>query len=271
MTSLKGVLLAAALVSVAACGGDEKKPAGGSPGGAPAAGGDAKAPAAGGAKYDAAASTASVKFTVKWTGAKPAPVTKTVQGDAFCTEHAGASMPDERFVVNDNGTLPHTFVWALDGPHKGMTGFPEGPAFVLDQKNCTYVPHVFGLRAGQKFTVRNSDGTTHNVHAKPKANKEINQSQSKDQVNEFTFSAKERAIPFVCDIHSWMGAYAFVLDHPFYGTTADDGTVTISGLPAGKYKFKVWHEGFTAGTVIESDVEVEVKAGETATREVELK
>ncbi len=271
--NLKGVLLTLALAAVAGCGGDDKggaKPAAG-------AGGDAKkpavAPAAGGAAYDAAKSTASVKFTVKWGGAKVPPVDKAISGDKFCTDAHPGAVADERFVMGDDGSLPHTFVWALDGPHKGMTGFPEPKAFVLDQKGCMYVPHVFGLRAGQTFTVKNSDGTTHNVHSHPKTNKPFNVAQSAAGQNEFSFAQKERAIPFVCDIHSWMGAVAFVLDHPFFGTTDAAGTVSISGLPAGKYKFKVWHEGMTADKKdgVEMDVEVELKDGEAATKEVTLK
>jgi plastocyanin len=272
--NLKGVLLTLALTAVAGCGGgDAKKPAAA----APAAGGDAKkpaaaAPAAGGAAYDAAKSTASVKITVKWGGAKPTPVPVSISGDAFCVDAHKAPVMREGMIVGDDGSLPHSFVWAIDGPHKGMTGFPEPKAFVLDQKGCMYVPHVFGLRAGQTFTVKNSDGTTHNVHSHPKVNKDFNVAQSKDAQNEFSFTQKERAIPFNCDIHSWMGAIAFVLDHPFFGTTDSAGTVTISGLPAGKYKFKVWHESFTTDRKeYETDVEVELTEGQAVTKEVTLK
>lgn len=271
--NLKGVLLAVALTAVAGCGGgDDKGGAKPAPAPAPAAGGDAKKPAPAGAAYEAAKSTASVKITVKWGGAKPTPVPVSISGDAFCVDKNPTPVMREGTLVGDDGTMPHAFVWAIDGPHKGMTGFPEPKAFVLDQKGCMYVPHVFGLRAGQTFTVKNSDGTTHNVHSHPKVNKDFNVAQSKDAQNEFSFTQKERAIPFNCDIHSWMGAVAFVLDHPFFGTTDNAGTVTISGLPAGKYKLKVWHESFTTDRKeYETDVEVELKDGEAATKEVTLK
>ena len=271
--NLMGALCVAALVAVAGCGGD-KKPAAA----VPATGGSDKPAAAapaGGGKYDAGKSNASVKFTVKWTGAKPAPLAKTPTGDAVCVEaHKDKPMMDERFTMGDDGSLPNTFVWAHDGPHKGLTGFPEPAPFVLDQKGCMYVPHVFGVRVGQNFTIKNSDGTTHNVHAKPKANKPYNVAQSAGAQNEHSFSIKERAIQFNCDIHSWMSATSFVLDHPFFGTTAADGSLTISGLPAGTYKFKVWHEGFTAdkmATGLETEVEVVVKEGETVSKPVEMK
>ena len=269
-THIKGLLLGAAFVLAAGCdGGSEKKAA-------PAAGGDGKpaaaAPAAGGKAYDAAKSTASVKFTVKWTGEKPKPQPLLVAGDEVCMQaHAAKPLMNEGFVVNDDGTMPHAFVWASKGPHEGMTGFPAPSAVTLDQKGCTYVPHVFGLRAGQTFSITNSDGTKHNVHSHPKVNKDFNVAQDKGGKNEFVFSAKEKAIPFQCDVHSWMKAYAFVVDHPFFGATDASGSITIGNLPAGEYTFKVWHEQFSGEKAYEQDVKVTVKDGETAAQVVEFK
>lgn len=264
-----GVLFTVALLAAAGCG-DKAAPAA-----APAAGGGGAAakpaaPAAGGGgAYDAAKSTASVTITVKWAGPKPTVPNKVMSGDAFCTSAHPSPVADERFVVNDNGTVPNAFVWAQDGPHKTLTGYPEPAAFTLDQHGCMYVPHVFGLRAGQSFTIKNSDGTTHNVHAKPSLNKDFNHAQAQGATNTETFAKKERAIQFNCDIHSWMSSFAFVLEHPFFGTTAADGSVKISGLPAGDYTFKVWHESFAAGVKeLAGEVKVTVKDGESVTKEV---
>ncbi len=268
---VKGVLLGAALVAAAGCGGEKKAPAAG--------GGDAKgAPAAaagGGKAYDAAKSTASVKFTVKWTGKKPDPVVVMVSGDEFCkSAHADKPMMNDQFTVNDDGTLPNAFIWAKEGPHKGgMTGLPASEKVTLDQHGCTYVPHVFGVRSGQSFTVKNSDGTKHNVHMHPSVNSEagMNQAQDKGGSNDFTFAKQETAVPIQCDVHSWMKAYAFSVDHPFFGTTDASGTVTIGKLPAGDYTFRVWHEQFSGEKPYTQDVKVTVKEGESGTQVVELK
>ena len=268
---LSGVLLTITLGALVACGGgDDKKPA------APKAGdGGSKAPAAapagGGAAYDAAKSTASVKITAKWAGAA-VPGAKIPFGDDFCKGAHPSGLDDPRFAVNADGTLPHCFVWAKDGPHKAMTGLPDSPKVTLDQHGCMYEPHVFGLRVGAAFTVKNSDGTQHNVHAHPATNTtKINQGQGQGATNDFTFTQKEKAILFACDIHTWMQAYAFVLDHPFFGTTGADGTVTIGKLPPGKYKFAVWHEAMTADVKgHETEIEVEVAEGASATAEATL-
>ena len=49
-------------------------------------------------------------------------------------------------------------------------------------------------------------------------------------------------VPFKCDVHGWMSAYVGVLDHPYFGTTAPDGTVVLGNLPPGTYTIEAWHE-----------------------------
>ncbi len=274
MTRYLGVtMLVVAAAALSACGDKEKKGAAGGGETSKASTPEAPAPAAGGAKYDAAKSTASLSGVVKWAGAKQAKVMKQVSGDAFCTgAHPGGQIEDDRFTVNDDGTMPNCFVWAKDGPHKGMTGFPEPGAFTLEQKGCNYVPHVFGLMVNQKFNVKNDDQTTHNVHVKPRANKEFNKAQSAGTTDTFFFDKREAAIPFGCDIHSWMSAVCFVLDHPFFATTDASGKFEIKGLPAGDYTFVIWHESFSAAVPeYRQEFTVSVKDGESATHDVELK
>jgi len=271
---LRGMALGAAValaIGCTGCGDKDKKEE------KPAAGGGETKPAAGGGgggsgkAYDAAKSTASVKFTVKWAGAKPPSQDVMIAGDDICKAAHPTPMKNEQFLLNDDGTMPNAFVWASKGPHEGMTGFPAGSAFNLDQKGCTYVPHVFGIRAGQQFTITNSDGTKHNVHTHAKRNSDINIPQDKDAKNDHVFDKQEKAIPFQCDVHSWMKAWGFVVDHPFYGTSDSKGTVTISGLPAGAYTFKVWHEQYSGDAPYEQDVTVTLKDGESATKEVTFK
>jgi hypothetical protein len=273
---LHSAMLALAFGAVAACGGDKKDEApaggGGTGGGDKAA--SAGAPAGGGAKYDASKSTASVSGSVKWGGAPVQQAMITPSGDKFCVDkHDGKQFPDDKTMVGAGGALPNCFVWAVNGPHKSLTGYSPTEGFVLDQQDCVYVPHVFGVMTGQKFTVKNDDATTHNVHVKARTNKPINKPQSAGAADVFTFDKREQAIPIGCDIHSWMSAFCFVLDHPFFAVTDSSGKFEIKGLPAGEYTFRVWHETFLADRPeFTSEFKLTVKDGEAHTApEVVLK
>ena len=57
-----------------------------------------------------------------------------------------------------------------------MFDAPTEPA-TIDQKDCRYHPHVFGMRVGQPLEIINSDPTLHNIHALPKGNPEFNNGQ----------------------------------------------------------------------------------------------
>jgi galactose mutarotase-like enzyme len=49
-------------------------------------------------------------------------------------------------------------------------------------------------------------------------------------------------VPFKCDVHGWMNAYAGVLNHPYFAVTANGGAFELKGLPPGTYTVEAWHE-----------------------------
>ena len=98
------------------------------------------------------------------------------------------------------------------------------------------IPHVFGVQVGQPIEILNSDATLHNIHATPKTNAEFNTAQPiQGMKTTHTFTAKEAdvVVPFKCDVHGWMNAYAGVLDHPYFAVTKPDGSFSIPNLPPG--------------------------------------
>jgi hypothetical protein len=59
-----------------------------------------------------------------------------------------------------------------------------------------------------------------------------------------------------------MKAWVMVFDHPFFTTTATDGSFEIKGVPAGTQKLIVWQK--TVGYATSGQgrgMEVEIKAG----------
>ena len=236
--SALGVALAA---TVAACGGGEQQ----APASTPAATAPAAAP--GGQKVDpATAGNVTGMVALGGPAAKNEPI--RMNADPVCTKQAPGAQFQETFAVGSDGkTLGNVFVYVKDGLGNYVYDAPQ--TVTLDQKGCRYIPHVFGIRVNQPLEIVNSDPTLHNVHATPKANTEFNTGQPIQGMKmTHTFTAPEVMVPFKCDVHGWMNAYAGVMSHPYYAVTGTDGKYELKGLPPGTYTVEAWHERLGATT-----------------------
>ncbi|MFN4259368.1 MAG: hypothetical protein ACK4RK_08710 [Gemmataceae bacterium] len=131
----------------------------------------------------------------------------------------------------------------------------------LDQPFCAFVPHVQTLFAfyspdgkktvptGQTFSVVNSAPIPHNTNyqggsRQPKGNTNLKPNDEKGitlNIPPDYFSP----LRFKCDIHGWMEAYAWSLDHPFAAVTNEKGEFVIDKVPAGAdVDIYYWHESF---------------------------
>ena len=145
-------------------------------------------------------------------------------------------------VGSDGKSLANVFVYVKDGLGNYVYDTPTEAARI-DQKECRYHPHVFGMRVGQPLEILNSDPTLHNIHALPKANAEFNNGQPIQGMKmTHTFDKPEVMVPFKCDVHGWMNAYVGVLDHPYFAVTDKDGKFELKDVPAGTYTIEAWHE-----------------------------
>ncbi|MBI4788888.1 MAG: carboxypeptidase regulatory-like domain-containing protein [Chloroflexi bacterium] len=219
---------------------------GGGPAGAPTLAPSAGTPGAPAGIDPATAATINGK--VNFTGTAPQPKKIAMDAEPTCAAKYAEGPFAENVVVNKDGnTLKNVFVYVKEG--LGGKTFPAPQqAVVLDQSGCHYVPHVFGVQAGQTLTIRNSDGILHNIHPKPKTNKEFNIGQPRVMDTNRTFDKPEVMIPVFCEVHGWMNAYVGVLEHPFFAVSGDDGTFTIQGLPPGDYTLEAWHEEYGTQT-----------------------
>ncbi len=192
------------------------------------------------------AAAGSISGTVKMEGKPPKPKTIDRGADAKCAEFHSNDLMTEFWVVGEStdeaSQVANVFVHVSGGLAAKAWPAPTEPV-VLDQKGCRYDPRVFGIRVGQSLEIRNSDGTTHNVHSLAKNSKQFNNGQpSGAPALKKSFAAVELMAKITCDMHPWMACYAGVLDHPFFAVTGEDGSYKIEGLPAGTYEVTAWHE-----------------------------
>lgn len=229
------ILMSSAVISVLvlACGGGSEEAAAPAPAAKPAPAASAPSGAAG-----------ALNGTVSFDGAVPEATAIQMGADPSCARlHPDAAMT-EFVVVGDGGGLKNVFIYVKEGLEGQMFDVPIEEV-MLDQQGCLYTPHVFGVRAGQTLTIRNSDETLHNIHAMPKNNKEFNIGQPvQGLTTQRVFDNPEVMVPFKCDVHKWMASYVGVVDHPFFATTDINGTYSIPGLPAGDYVLEAWHEKY---------------------------
>ena len=265
--SVPGLMMAATVaVSMAACGGGSQSTSSTSA--------DPASPAAtpAGLKVDTA-TAGDVKGTVTIDGMAPKNVAIRMNADPVCLKAAQGPQLQETYAVGDDGkSLANVFVYVKDGLGNYVFDTPTEAA-KIDQKECRYRPHVLGVRVGQPVQIVNSDPTLHNIHATPKANPEFNNGQPiQGMTMTHTFAAPEVMVPFKCDVHGWMNAYAGVVNHPYFAVTDKDGKFELKSLPAGTYTIEAWHEKLgtqeqkvTLGEKESKDVPFTFKADAAAT------
>ena len=248
-----GTIAIAFAASVVACGGGGPSNTSAPPS-APAA-----TPA--GQKVDTSVA-GKVSGTVVVDGVVPKNDAIKMNADPVCIRENKEPQFQATYVVGSDGkSLGNVFVYVKDGLGNYVYDTPTEKA-TIDQKQCRYHPHVFGVRVNQPIEIINSDPTLHNIHALPKGNSEFNTGQPIQGMKmTHTFDKKEIMVPFKCDVHSWMNAYVGVLDHPYFAVTKDDGKFELKDLPAGSYTLEAWHEKF--GTQ-----EVKVTLAEKESKEV---
>jgi plastocyanin len=208
--------------------------------GALGCGGGDRSGASTAAPTDTADGPGVITGTALFEGTPPSLQPVRMDSDPRCMPEPGAT--SELVLVGAGNGLQNVFVYVKEGLGARTYGAPATPV-VLDQKACRYIPHVFGVQVGQPVEIYNNDETLHNVHALPKANREFNFGQpAKLAPVRRTFNTPEIMVPFRCDVHGWMNAYAGVVAHPFFAVSGADGTFEIKGLPPGTYTIEAWHE-----------------------------
>ena len=196
-----------------------------------------------------AATAGTLRGKVVLQGSVPRNEAIKMNADPVCVkETQGQQQTQETYTVGVGNGLQNAFVYIKDGLGRYTYDVPKTPV-VIDQKQCRYHPHVFGIRVGQPLDILNSDPTLHNIHAMPYENLEFNLGQPVQGMRTTkTFTVPEVMVPIRCDVHGWMNAYVGVMDSPYFAVSRADGAFEIATLPPGTYTLAAWHEKLGTST-----------------------
>lgn len=199
----------------------------------------------------------SIKGKIK-AASKPADPVLAIDKDV---EYCGKSQPAEMYVISPAMEVRNVIV-AVEDVQKGKAA-PKTD-ITIDNKKCRFEPLVDVAYKGANFVIKNSDPMLHNTNLGI-----VVQDDKRSAVYNLALPKKDQVITkpirrsgfhqVKCDAHSWMRAFVYVSEHPYVAVTDASGNFDIKDLPPGKYKVRIWHEGF--GEVTKN---VEVAAGKAA-------
>ncbi len=188
---------------------------------------------------------ATLRGRVRWEGARPTLDSLMVppHGDP---SHCGATQPLRPLVISDEGGVAGAVV-SLVGVTRGAA--PTLAPVTVDQRQCRYEPHVVSLTVGAELRFTSSDpGVLHNVHGFYGLDGDDAWFNAASPAGLTVSRLVQRAGParLVCDAgHMWMLAYVHVFTHPYHAVTDAAGRFTLTDVPAGAYRVRMWHEGWT--------------------------
>jgi hypothetical protein len=156
---------------------------------------------------------------------------------AECQSFHEDNVTDPQVLVKQ-GRLQNAVVYVKTGLEAYTFATPD-EAVVIDNRGCLYAPRIAVAMQYQRLRFTNSDPLTHNVHGDSDFNFGLS---GQGSTRDWCCHDAPRLIRLKCDLHPWMRGFLWILPHPKFAVTGEDGTFELPGLPPGEYTIEAWHE-----------------------------
>lgn len=156
----------------------------------------------------------------------------------------GEQKPSEALVLGPEQGVRGSVI-LIQGVARGKKGSGN---VVIDNHRCLFVSHVTATTPGEHVRVKNSDAVLHNTHGLLGKVTVFNLAlPNQDQVIDISKRLQKPGVMrILCDAHPHMSAWMIVHDSPYFALSDEGGAFRIDGIPPGRYKVTMWHEGFRA-------------------------
>ena len=133
-----------------------------------------------------------------------------------------------------------------------IEGIDKGKPFQLHEAKieaniCQFVPFVSVIRDRHPFTVTNLDPVAHDLQVYERDEDHVfimfhRPSLTKTGTTDhIRFAAGRREMTMQCGMHPFMQAHGLAVENPYYAVTGHDGGFTITQIPPGTYRVRIWH------------------------------
>ncbi len=149
-------------------------------------------------------------------------------------------------IVTDATGKPLADAVALLEPAAAKAAVKPMADVEISQAKREFAPRVTLITVGTRATFPNFDTVRHHVY-----------SFSPAKTFELKLYAGVPGVPVVfdkpgiavlgCNIHDNMAAWVVIVDTPYFGRSAQAGTVVMNNVPPGSYRLRVWHPGLPVG------------------------
>jgi plastocyanin len=145
----------------------------------------------------------------------------------------------------------------LDGVNGSLSFEAPRGRVRMHQKNAQFDPRFVAMPVGQTLEMPNDDAIFHNVFSFSKPNDFDLGLYPAGESRSVRF-AHPGVVNIYCSIHESMTATVFVSPSPWLTVAKPSGEFELRGVPAGRYRLRVWNERLPEASQV-----IEVVAGGT--------